>query len=130
MQAVAQANLRQPRYTTHARTNVRGDEEVEPLRRWRRLVWTGKQQSHRTRPLLRGSGDGMHGKVRGLNWGTARGLEAGGTKKISHLAAISGSDEAIVSEDLIGQNNQSASQGPLDGMVLVIGSAKHAPLGP
>jgi hypothetical protein len=52
-----------------------------------------------------------------------------GRRIISHLVAASVSDEAIVSSDPIGQNNRLVSQGPLDEMVLVIGSAKHALLG-
>jgi len=37
-----------------------------------------------------------------------------------------GADEAIVSDDLVGQQNPSASQGPLDWNVLTIGPELHA----
>jgi hypothetical protein len=56
----------------------------------------------------------MHEQIDSLNWGPTRRRSDPRTKKISRGLATSGSDEAIVSEDLAGQYNRLVSQGPLD----------------
>ena len=115
VQAVAKVNLIQPRNTATreptcvdcgcrdsaelAKTSVGGEETVVG-----------------TRLVRRGPGDGMYQQTHCINWGPTRGLSAQRAKKISRWAAASGSDEAIVSDDLGGQHNRWASQGPLDGM--------------
>lgn len=62
----------------------------------------------------RGPEGGMHEQTDSLNWGPTRRPSDPRTKKISRGLATSGSDEAIVSDDLTGHYNRSASQGPLD----------------
>jgi hypothetical protein len=117
VQAVAKANLRQPRYAVRVRTNDRGSVDVEPLQRRRRSKWWGKQQSYApcrstgvlgmacTDKLATQIGDPLAAKD--VVW----------TKQIRRTAVASGSDVAIVSIDLAGQHNRLASQGPLDGRV-------------
>lgn len=68
VQAVAQANLRQPRYTARVRTNDHGTVDVEPLRRRRRPRQMG-MDSQTSHPVHRGPGDGMHERIHSLNWG-------------------------------------------------------------
>jgi hypothetical protein len=85
-----------------------------------------------TRPVRRGPGDGMHEQTRSSNWGPTRHPGGRRTKKISRRPAASGSDEAIVSIDLAGQHNRSASQGPLDRIAAgcaVAMPAWHLPFG-
>jgi hypothetical protein len=115
VQAVAQANLRQPRYTDRVRTNDRDNVDVEPLRRWRRPRQLGKQQLYAhnwsigvlemacTHGFAAQIGDPLATKV--VEW----------TKQISRSTATSGSDVAIVSDDPAEQHNPLGSQGPLDG---------------
>ena len=67
-----------------------------------------------TCPVHRGPGGGMHEQTGRLNWGTTRRRKCRMDERISRSVAASGSDEAIVSDDLAGQHNRSGSQGPLD----------------
>ena len=114
MQAVAQANLIQPRDATHVRTNVRGQCGCRVCAKVTKTRAVGVVTVANTRPVRRGTGDGMHEQTRRLNWGPTRRRKVWQTKKISCRMVTSGSDEAIVSVDLAGQHNRSASQGPLD----------------
>ena len=117
MQAVAQANLIQPRYAVRVRTNDRGIVDVEPVQRGRRPMRWGKQQLCAT---CRFTG------VLGMACTERHAAQIGDplaatvvvrTKQISRTTAASGSDEAIVSIEPTGQHNRLASQGPLDGIV-------------
>src|SRR6185295_10579219 len=67
-----------------------------------------------TCPVHRGPGGGMYEQTGRLNWGTTRRRSCPRMKQISRELATSGSDEAIVSNDLAGQQNRTGSQGPLD----------------
>lgn len=111
----------QPRYATHARTGVCGTVDAEPVQRGRRPAWTVKQQRS---AAVRSTG------VREMAWWYRYAEQIGEpltsspyrtvgrrparTKKISRPEDLRVSDEAVVSEDLTGQHNPSASQGPLD----------------
>ena len=113
MQAVAQANLNQPRYAaTREPTCV--DCGCRVRADWTKTNANGEATVDRTRSVRRGSGDGMHEQTRCLNWGPTRGHRFPRTKTISRGKTASGSDEAIVSDDLTGHYNRSTSQGPLD----------------
>ena len=129
VQAVAQANLIQPRYTRRVRTNVRGGCGCRVSAEMTKTSVDGEETVAGTRPVRRGPGDGMHEQTRRLNWGPTRDRSARRTKEISRQVAASGSDEAIVSMDLGGQHNRWASQGPLDGRVWKCAPALHARLG-
>jgi hypothetical protein len=117
VQAVAQANLRQPRYTDRVRTNVRGYCGCRVSAEKTKTNVVGEETVDRTHPIRRGPGDGMYEQSRRLNWGPTRPRRTLRTKKISRKRSASGSDEAIVSIDPVGQHNRLASQGPLDGIV-------------
>jgi hypothetical protein len=117
VRAVAKANLRQPRDTSHARTNRRGVCGRRASAKMAKTTAVGEETAECTRSVHRGPGDGTYGKTRGLNWGPTRRRRAGGTKQISLPVSASGSDEALVSDDPTGQHNRLASQGPLDGIV-------------
>jgi len=116
VQAAAQANLNQPRYRA-----TRGPTGVECGRRApadrAKTTAVGVEIVASTRSDRRGTGDGMHEQTCNLNWGPTRGRKVRQTKKISCRMTPSGSDEAIVSWDPIGQHNRLASQGPLDRIV-------------
>jgi hypothetical protein len=114
VRAVAQANLRQPRDTSHARTNRRGVRGCRASAKMAKTSAVGEATVTCARSVHRGPGDGTYGKTRSLNWGPTRRPRIGRTKKISRPMTPSGSDEAIVSRDPTGQHNRSASQGPLD----------------
>jgi hypothetical protein len=96
------------------RTNVRGQCGCRVCAKVTKTRAVGVVTVANTRPVRRGTGDGMHEQTRRLNWGPTRRRKVWQTKKISCRMVTSGSDEAIVSVDLAGQHNRSASQGPLD----------------
>ena len=129
MQAVAQANLIQPRYTVRVRTNDRGTVDVEPVRKGRRPMWWVKQQlcaTYRSTGVLGMACTERHATQIG---DPLAAIDVVRTKQISRTAVASGSDEAIVSTDPAGQHNRLASQGPLDENVREIAPARHAPRG-
>jgi hypothetical protein len=111
----------QPRYTTHVGTDVRGTADAEPLRIRRRPVPVGKQQpraatgSAGVRKAARRNRQAEEsGEALATTPGRRRRAETRGTKKISRREGVRVSDEAIVSDDPVGQHNPRASQGPLD----------------
>jgi hypothetical protein len=113
VQAVAQANLIQPRdRATREPTCVGCGCRV--FAKATKTIAVGVETVDGTRLVRRGPGDGMHEQTRRSNWGPTRPHKVRTTKKISGRKTASGSDEAIVSDDLAGQHNRSASQGPLD----------------
>jgi hypothetical protein len=116
VQAVAQANLNQPRYATTCEPTCVVCGCRVPAD-WTKTSAGGVATVICTRSAHRGTEDGMHEQTRRLNWGPTRGRSLRQTKQISCRRATSGSDEAIVSDDLGGQHNRLASQGPLDGSV-------------
>jgi len=129
VQAVAQANLIQPRYTDRVRTNDRGMVDVEPVRRRRRPMWWGKQRSwapYRSTGVLGMACTKRHATQIGDPLAVG---QAAWTKQIRHAVVASGSDEAIVSHDPGGQHNPWVSQGPLDEGARGIHPARHAPRG-
>jgi len=114
VQAATQVNLKPPRYTTTR------EPTCVDQRGCRATADLAKTDADReatvecTCPIHRGTGGGMHEQTDSLNWGPTRRRSDPRTKKISRGSATSGSDEAIVSDDLAGQYNRPASQGPLD----------------
>ena len=78
----------------------------------------------------RGKGGGTRAQSSGVNWGTSGfppeadflGCSSLRSEFISCGEGFRVSDEAVVSDDLTGQHNPPASQGPLDGRVGVAGS--------
>jgi hypothetical protein len=85
----------------------------------------------------RGTEDGTESKIRGANWGICphqpirdRRAKARWTKKIRHREVLTDSDEAIVSDDLVGQHNPLESQGPLDWIAVGILFCQTCPNGP
>jgi hypothetical protein len=70
----------------------------------------------------------MHEQTGSLNWGPTRRRSVSRAKQISREMATSGSDEAIISDDLAGQHNWLASQGPLGGIARG-SSSDYLPLG-
>src|SRR5436190_24175957 len=88
----------------------------EGQRRWRSTA----RGSH---PVHRGMEDGTKVQKQGVNWGTSRsppeaGPWVGGATRecISGWKRARGSDEAIVSDEVVGHYNPPRSQGPLDGI--------------
>jgi hypothetical protein len=77
----------------------------------------------------RGKGGGTRAQSSGVNWGTSGfppeadflGCSRPRHETISGGEGFRGADEAVVSDDLSGQHNPMASQGPLDGRVGVAG---------
>lgn len=66
-----------------------------------------------THPVHRSNEGGMHEQTDSLNWGPTRRRKCPEDEYIIRRVATSGSDEAIVSDDLAGHYNRPASQGPL-----------------
>ena len=108
-----QMNLCPPRYTSTREPTAWG-RECRASTDMAKTSVEGEATVKRTFPAHRGPGGGMHEQTGRLNWGTTRRRSGPRTKQISRGLATSGSDEAIVSNDLAGQHNRSASQGPLD----------------
>ena len=108
-----QMNLSPPRYTT-TREPTAWNCECRAMTDLAKTIVDREATVEGTCPVHRGPGGGMHEQTGRLNWGTTRRRKVEQTKKISCSKATSGSDEAIVSTDLAGHYNRSASQGPLD----------------
>ena len=88
-----------------------------------KAITVGEATAMCNRPVHRGIGDGTYEQTRRLNWGPSRsppeaGPWVGGPvrKSISGWVRARGADEVVVSDDLAGQHNPLASQGPLDGI--------------
>jgi hypothetical protein len=127
----------QPRDATHVRIGVRGIADAEPVQRGRRPVRTVKEQR---RAAVRSAG------VREMAWLDRHAEQIGEplisspyrtvgqrparTKKISRREDLRVSDEVVVSEDLEGQHNPPASQGPLDWKVCGATTPISCPRGP
>lgn len=127
VQAVAKANLNQPRYAaTREPTGVARGRRVSAETTKTNAV--GEATAEGTRSVRRGPGDGMHEQTDNLKWGPTLRRSVPRTKNISRGMAVSGSDEAIVSDDLAGQHNRPASQGPLGGIARGT-SSDYLPLG-
>ena len=81
----------------------------------------GEATANCSRPVHRGPGDGTHVQTCRVNWGPSPvpPVRVGGldSESISCRADGRGSDEVVVSDDLAGQHNPLASQGPLDRIV-------------
>jgi hypothetical protein len=113
VQAVAQANLSPPRYAS-TREPTAWNCECRAMTDMAKTIVDREATVECTCPVHRGPGGGMHEQTGRLNWGTTRRRKCRTDECISRSAATSGSDEAIVSNDLAGQHNRSGSQGPLD----------------
>ena len=113
MQAATQVNLSPPRYTSTREPTV-WNCECRAMTDLAKTIVDGEATVEGTHPVHRGPGGGMHEQTGSLNWGTTRRRSGPRTKQISRGRATSGSDEAVVSDDLAGQHNRTASQGPLD----------------
>lgn len=106
-------NLSPPRYTT-TREPTAWNCECRAMTDMAKTIVDGEATVGRTHSVHRGPGGGMHEQTGRLNWGTTRRRKCPGDEFIIRRVATSGSDEAIVSIDLAGQQNRSGSQGPLD----------------
>jgi hypothetical protein len=115
VQAVAQANLIQPRYAVRVRTNDRGIVNVEPVQRGRRPMRWVKQQLCATCRFTGVLGMACTERHAAQIGDPLVAIDVERTKQISRSKGASGSDVAIVSTDPAGQHNPLASQGPLDG---------------
>ena len=112
MQAATQVNLSPPRYaTTHEPTAW--PCECRAMTDMAKTIVDREATVKCTCPVHRGPGGGMYEQAGRLNWGTTRRRKSRTEENISRSMATSGSDEAIVSNDLAGHYNRSASQGPL-----------------
>jgi hypothetical protein len=106
-------NLSPPRYAS-TREPTAWNCECRAMTDLAKTTVDREATAERTCPVHRGPGGGMHEQTGRVKWGTTRRRSGPRTKKISRGLATSGSDEAIVSDDLTGQHNRSGSQGPLD----------------
>jgi len=126
VQAVAKANLNQPRYASHARTNVRGLGTSSQCRHGEdQRDWPSNSQKQ---PISPPGYWGWHvRKEMRFKLGTHSPTECWTDEENKPFGVqASGADEAIVSDDLTGQHNQSESQGPLDESVRTAKPARHA----
>jgi hypothetical protein len=118
VRAVAQANLsaslRDPRKNQRAWVHCGCRATAEMAK----ANTVGEATANCSRSVHRGPGDGTHEQTRRLKWGPSLLPPAWvgrlDSESISCRVEGRGSDEVIVSDDLAGQHNPLASQGPLD----------------
>jgi len=106
-------NLSPPRYAS-TREPTAWNCECRAMTDLAKTIVDREATADRTCPVHRGPGGGMYEQTSRVKWGTTHRRSGPRAKKISRGLAASGSDEAIVSDDLTGQHNRSGSQGPLD----------------
>lgn len=113
MQVAAKVNLNSASLNCRTRTNLCGTCGGRARQEMAKTTVEREATVECTFPLRRGDRGDMHKQTDRLNWGPTRTPDVRRTKKISRRMDASGSDEAIVSDDLAGQHNRSVSQGPL-----------------
>ena len=87
-----------------------------------KAIMVGEAAAMCNQSVHRGIGDGTYEETHRLNWGPSRFPPTWvgwlDNESISCRVEVRGAHEVIVSNDPTGQHNPTASQGPLDGIVM------------